>query len=656
MKIISLHLTNFQRAKDLRLQLDGRDADVYGDNAAGKTTIFNAFTWLLFGKDSTGAAGFTPKTRGPGGEDLHYLDHGVECVIELDDGRHVTLKKVYREVYTKKRGSTAEEFSGHTTDFYIDGVPAKEKEYANTLEALIGPPETLRMLSVPLYFPEAMSWDARRRILLEVCGDITDDEVIAATPALADLPAVLQKPGASGQMYTTDEYRKIAAAKRTEINKRLQEIPGRIDEATRAMPNIGLADAATVDARIDEIQRSIERVETDRASAAATVGTDTQRLISEAQAELAAARVRHVDAEAATHKEALDALAIVRREKQDLEHKLRGLKDDLTHTQVQRTRLDSLRESLLEEYRGVLYEAWDDAGEICRMCGQALPREQMEALQAEFNARKSKELERINARGQRECSQKMISALDDKSMALQKEIGGLQKQMAAVEDTLKTVESAQVSPLRFEDTAVYEEMSAKIDALKARQGGESASAQAILSQYDDRIAALRALVQEVQEQRTQITLAETQRKRIAELGDEEKRLAAEFEEIEHGIYLCEEFTRSKVSMLDDRINGKFQAVRFRLFVSQVNGGIKEDCEVLVPSEDGALVPFSTANNGGRINAGMEIIDTLANHYGISMPVFVDNAESVTRLRPMDAQVIRLIVSEADKRLRVEVKA
>ena len=113
MKIIQLNLNNFQGIRALTLDLDGKSASIYGDNATGKTTVYNAITWLLFDKSSTGAKGFTPKTRGADGE-LHNLEHSAEALIATEDCGKFRLKKVFREVYKKKNGSMTAEFSGHT--------------------------------------------------------------------------------------------------------------------------------------------------------------------------------------------------------------------------------------------------------------------------------------------------------------------------------------------------------------------------------------------------------------------------------------------------------------------------------------------------------------------------------------------------------------
>mgnify|MGYP007042502766 FL=1 len=128
----------------------------------------------------------------------------------------------------------------------------------------------------------------------------------------------------------------------------------------------------------------------------------------------------------------------------------------------------------------------------------------------------------------------------------------------------------------------------------------------------------------------------------------------EYEKTEQGVYLCEVFVKTKVALLTERINSKFKSVSFQLFREQTNGGVADCCEVLVPGEGGAMVPYSTANKAAVVNAGLEIIATLSHHYGVRLPIVVDNAESVTELLPVDSQVIRLVVSAEDESLRVEV--
>jgi hypothetical protein len=172
-----------------------------------------------------------------------------------------------------------------------------------------------------------------------------------------------------------------------------------------------------------------------------------------------------------------------------------------------------------------------------------------------------------------------------------------------------------------------------------------------ISAIQAEIDAINAQVNAYMSAKERSNTAAAQKKRISELSAREKELAKQYEYYQKGVYLCETFIRTKVKMLDERINSHFKSVRFKLFEDQINGGLKETCEVLVPGETG-LVPWRDANTAGCINAGLEIIGALSEHWGLSMPVIVDGAESVTRLNKIDAQVIKLVVDEDYKQLTV----
>ena len=158
----------------------------------------------------------------------HHLDHEVEGVFKVDGG---TLElKIYREKWVKRRGAAHQEFDGHEVDRFIDGVPVKKGEYTARVEQL-AKEDRFKLLTSPVYFNEFLHWEDRRRILLDVCGDVSDADVIKANPELKTLPNILGK-------HSIDDYRKIITAKRTEINKELNRLPVRIDEAHQGLPDI----------------------------------------------------------------------------------------------------------------------------------------------------------------------------------------------------------------------------------------------------------------------------------------------------------------------------------------------------------------------------------------------------------------------------------
>jgi len=651
MKLLNLNLTNFQGIKSAEFVFNGKSASIYGDNATGKTTIFNAFTWLLFDKPSTGAKNFTPKTKGKDG-DMHNLEHSAEATFQTAEGRVLTLKKTFKEVYKKKRGSASEEFDGHTIDYFIDGVPVKEKEYTTTIENLCGSVENLKMLTMPDYFSETMSWDERRRILLDICGDISDEEIIALNSELTGLIDFLRIPGANGHCYSVDEYKKIASAKKTDINKQLAEIPSRIDEAQRAMPDITEINAALTQATIDGLIKNLAELNERKHMAVMGDTAVLRKEIAEAETTLTEARAAFMKKASEVRAKIDDELSRAKSEEARIKQELSDSEHDLAMLIKKRDSLKSEREQLLAEYRRVASEVWDDKKAICPTCKRELPETDTEQMKSEFNLQRSRRLEEINQKGS-ECSREKIEVLDTIIAKTQTKISELQQQLQEAHQRSEEVAKLQNAiQTRFEDTPEFGELNRRVQEL--RRGLDTQSATEALRQLDERIQAITASITAERSKLLKLETAKMQANRIAELEQQEQRLAAEYEELNRGIYLCELFIKTKVSALTERINSRFKSVRFRLFVEQLNGGIKEDCEVMIPTSDGRLVPYSFANNAARINAGLEIIATLGEHLNAAMPVFIDNAESVTRIEPVSAQVIRLVVSEADKTLRLEI--
>lgn len=654
MKIIDIRLTNFQGIASLEIELDGKSAAIYGDNGTGKTTVFNAITWLLFDKPSTGAKNWSPKTRGADGE-IHNLEHGVTATFVLQDGSRVTLGKMLREVWKKKRGSVAAEYSGNTVDYFLDGVPVNEKEYTAAVAKYCGGEETMKLLTMPDYFPEAMEWRKRRELLLEICGDVTDEEIIEGTPDLIDLPTYLLKPGTLSQHYTVEEYAKIAKARKTDINRQLDAIPNRIDEAQRAIPT-DIPDKAVLEARLHAAAQAAEECRQEIAAVKAGGESTATAALAAARAELSTARSnytkRNTDAMAGTY----EALAAIDKEIRNAERRAEDAQAEAGTKRRQAERLSALRESILTEYREAAAVKFDADRETCPTCGRRLPEDQIEAMRADFNQKRAERLAAINERGRREANKDMIAAMEAMAQEREKQAAEAAQEAAAAREKREQISAGMATFPAFEETDEYKAIAARIAELEHTAAEADHGAAAQTAALDARLQECLAREHDIRGQIIQSENAEKQRARVAELEAQEKQLAEEYEKVERGVYLCEVFTKTKVSALTERINSKFRSVSFQLFTEQVNGGLSECCEVLVPSEGGAMVPYATANHAARVNAGLEIVATIAEHFGQEMPVIVDNAESVTRLIDTEGQVIRLVVSEADKTLRVEVAA
>lgn len=643
MKIKSLRLENFQGIASASFDFDGRSAAIYGDNATGKTTVFNAVAWLLFDKPGTGAKNFTPKTKGADG-DLHNLDHSAEAEFILPSGEIASFRKVYHEVWKKKRGSATAEFNGHTIDYYIDGVPAKEKAYTSTLENCCGGIERMKLLTMPDYFAEVIPWDERRKILLELCGDVTDEDVIRSDEALAELETYLRKPGTGNRFYSVEEYRKIASAGKSEINKQLQAIPGRIDEASRAIPD-GSVSAAELDVGISA--RTAEREGLLQKRAALLTGdtalAEARKKTIEAEAALASAKSAYSAKVNEANAHTMEKLASLTMELGRLRARAAEERSKAKQLSADAQRMTDARNRLLVEYAEVQAESWDDAKETCPTCGQRLPADKVEDMKAEFNRRRSERLTEINRRGKETCGKDAIAEAQRKADEAEREAAAAESEAAQLQASVDGLRENMKQFPAFETTPEYFELSGEVTGCRIAERKAAEGGAPDTSKIDAQLKALETELQELQRRKAQYEQAETQRRRIAELEAQEKQLGTEYEELDRGVWLCDEFTKAKVRMLTERINGKLEKVRFRLFQEQLNGGVKDDCEVLVPSDNGAMVPYRDANNAARINAGLEIIEALSKHWDMEMPVFVDNAEGVQNIKAISSQLIQLIV-------------
>lgn len=654
MKLTELQLENFQGIRSLSIKPDGMNISLYGTNGSGKTTVFNALTWLLFDKASTGEKGYSPKTKDADGNDVHNVNNAVHGTFTLDNGLILTLRKELHEKWTKKRGSDTEEYSGNETLYYIDGVPVQKAAYDKRIADICDPQKAM-MLTQTAYFPEMLSWKDRRQILLDICGDITDMDVLHSSAELQDLEAFLQKPGTIGQYYTVDEYRQIATAGKKKLNDELKTLPARIDEAMKAIPETSAESADSINSQLGYLRKRAAETSSSLATAGASdIETRARQHISEIQAEKAEAKARYIEAHAAETTAYKQRIATLQTQLEESRHKKSMAEKHLSEVHGKIEAMKALRAEMIDLYNNTKDREWT-GDTVCPTCGQPLPESEIEAARAKFNENRAKQLEEIRKRMESECSKVMLAELCAKIEEADAESKRLSDEYSKAEIELSDAREYEPYIAPFETTDEYAQFCEK-EREHAEMLNDTANS---VDEYKKKLRAeldgVKQKINILQTQLISIETAEKQRQRVEHLKADEKRLHKEYEQYDRAVFLCELFIRTKVQMLNNRINGKFDSVKFRLFKEQINGGIKEDCEVMIPAGSG-LVPYSSANNAAKINAGLEIIDTLATYWGITLPVFVDNAESVVQLRPIASQTIRLVVSEADDTLRMEVDA
>lgn len=660
MKLLRLQLTNFKGARDVVIEPDGADLNVYGDNATGKTTLVDALSWLLFGKDSSGSAKFDIKTRGKDGEPLRGLNHTVSGKFLTDSGKTIEFTRTFREVYTQTKGTATKKFGGHTTDYFVDGVPlGTESEYLAAV-ASICKMDVFRLLTDPTFFCDALEWRKRREMLLDLIGDLTDQDVIDSNSDLKELPAILNGRPIEG-------FRKIIASRMKSINEELEAIPHRLDEAHRAILEL----PAKPDKTTEDLGRQIAEIETRKAEARSGGEIARRQVrITEIQGEIQAL----TNEVARTNQ---DATADLRSEISQMVIKGSELQNEITKKRAQVETAQTLIadknkdlvvltqsiEKLREEGLAILNRAftWDDSQETCESCGQRLPAESVEGRKeialGGFNAKKSEDLEANKAKG-KETADKIAAAkayitdLEQKVEVAKVQITNLETEYDALEsvqkakkDHLNELVDAQPDATKHPK---YEELVSEREALEKATAEERLSIDGTLAELDRKATELRIELAAVNSYESTITLNASTNRRIQELEQRQKDLAAEFEVLRSHEHLTNVFIRSKVRLLTEKINARFQMASFQLFEDQINGGLAECCEATFGG-----VPYRSLNHAAKINVGLDIIQTLGEHIGFMPPIMIDGAESVTQVFPTDAQQIRFIVSAPDKKLRIE---
>lgn len=429
MKLISLKLKNFKGIKPFELQANGENITVFGDNATGKTTLFDAFIYLLFGKDSQGRSDFEIKTLDKNGQVLHGLDHEVEGLFNID-GRPLTLRKVFAEKWTKKRGQVQAEFTGHSTDYFINGVPVQKKEYDAKISE-IADENIFKLLTSPTYFNTQLHWQERRKTLLDVCGDISDEDVINSNESLKRLPEILQ-----GRKI--DEHRKVIAARRAAINDELIKIPVRIDEAERALPDVIGIDVAAVTAEIKQLESAKQQKERELITAqnGGEIAEKTKEL-RRIEAELLELENQFTQVKIVQSNRKQEALNDAIANVMVIKRKLIGLKSSIEEKSAEVEKLEAANAKRRNDWSTIKSLNFEfEQAEICPTCGRPLPAEELaaarETAEKAFNLDKSEKLEKIVAEG-KEAAERIKT--------LNNEITEIQAQITSAEEEIKTAET-----------------------------------------------------------------------------------------------------------------------------------------------------------------------------------------------------------------------
>lgn len=652
----SLHMENFKGIRSLDVKFSNK-IKIKGQNAAGKTTIFDAFTWLLFNKNSAGEEKFNVRPLDKDGKRIDNVEIKVAGVIEVD-GKEVELSKVQKQNWVKKRGTDTVTLQGNVNSFEIDGYPKSEAEFKTYISGLAQSEEMFKMLTNPQYF-SSLKWKEQRDILMKLVADVSDVELAQIDAKYAPLIDELEKAP------STDDIRAKFSKALSEWKKKQAEIPVRIDEAEKSKVDVDVAEQELLKA---DLERKIEALED--LMAKSDVRIDEMRSEEmHCQFEMSAI-AQTMDNELSSKKHEIENHKYDRERKlEDVRSSIRKAQDSIERSKKSISEQTLKKSDLVKRYKEEKEKKFDDSKwifdvstTVCSLCGQRLPEDKIESLRADFSQRKADAIEIFN-----EEHAKTLAMIVDDGNACAEMIKNLTKNNKELENkinTLKLNEAEEIDIIKgfdeqiskipacadYMQNAEYAKLKAKQDKLLVDIAElESKGADKAVEDAKADKAKLKSQLDEVNKIIAQAANNVAIDDRIETLRDEQKEIGQKVADQEQMLYLLEEFIRFKLDKVSESINSHFKTVNFKLFEMQLNGGMKDCCECTVNG-----VPYSTLNSGHRIVAGLDIIRSLSELYGVSAPIFVDNAESLNEFNvpAVDAQLILLSVSE-DKQLKVE---
>lgn len=656
-----MHIVNFKGVRDLAIDFDAVETDITGCNGSGKTTIVDAFTWLLFKKDSMSRTEFDLKTLDADGKIIYQLPHEVSAVINVD-GEDITLCRRLIEKWPKRNGQPT--FTGNTIEQTVNDVPCNEKEY-NAKIAEICDEDTFKKITSPTFFVSQKT-DKQKADLMRMAGEINDADLAAGN---SEFEMLLRMLGEGKNRKTIDELKREIGAKKTRVKSEITDIPGRIDEKKRDIAKSTddwaaidseiatvTAERDDVDAQLTDINAAAKRIENERYDLAAQISNRRIALKNRRQqiTDDALAGVRAVKRELQRIDTDIDT------EQRHIARLTRLIESDtaaLNDLNARRTRMLAEYKSFDKRIAEITAETitFDDTDFVCPTCHRPLEIDDIatkqEEMAARFEADKQSRIARIKTeKGANLTAGKRVKSEIEQTRA---NIAAAEAERAehrrrhealhAERMTKNDITEPDVEPIIAVDPEIVR-ITAEIAELESKQNEPMPESSSNRDELKSKRAELNARLDELKARAAKRQSVDDDENRIDELESKYRRLNDELTELEHIEFVIAEFSKVKSEAIDARINGMFAVVRFRWIKYRINGEENETCEATING-----VPYASLNTAGRIIAGIDIINAICRFEGVTAPIFVDNRESVTTELPrIESQIVNLIATTDDR--------
>jgi|LGOV01.1.fsa_nt_gb hypothetical protein len=646
-----MRIRNFKGIRDFSLKLNNKNNKIYGKNGVGKTTLYDAFVWCLFGKDSTGRSQFGIKPVDEFNQVIDQLNNEVKMIIDIE-GKEMSIMRTNLEKWVTRRGTGEKVFDGNETKYEFDQVPVTKKEFQKRIESEIINENSFKLLTNLKEFNN-LGWKKRRDILFEIAGNLDDEIITQSNPKLEDFIDMLQ-----GRSF--DDFKAMTSLKISKIKKEKNGIPIRLDEHSRKLKEKPLVEKEAADIKIKEIKSSIAKIDK-KINGVIEKNKSNNEIISK----ISELKFKLSDIEVS--------------EKIKLNKNKNKLKNDLEvliiNMAAQNRKIDSIvknnveNENSITKFKKINEEKRIEYAEIgkktfeepnredfkCPCCKQSLPSdnidEKINELKINFNKEIKSQKITINTIGK--SNNLKIKNYTTEIKVSSEELEKINNSLLEMDERKKEIEEEiklEVFDLQVEihENEEYQNVLKEIEKLE-KTIKENQDTKTLLDTRDE-------LQEEIKEFKNILKVyleIEENEIRRNEILTEEQKLIDELVELENEEFKCEEFIRTKVELTESKMNSLFSFVKFKMFEKQVNGAMAETCKAMVNTNGKSLVVFDDANTAGQINAGIDIVNTLSNFYEISAPIFIDHNESIIKTLKTDSQLIGLYVSDDHEGLHHE---
>ena len=667
MKQIILHsltLTNFRGEKQRTTTFNPNSPTyICGDNGLGKTRHFDAFCWLLFGKDSHDRKDFELRTYDANHEPLHHCECSVAAEISVD-GEIINLKRKYKEDWVKPRGQAEEVLKGNVTECTWNDVPVKVSEYSKRIRENIIDETVFKMITNPRYFCEKMKWQLQREQLLQMAGTKTDAEIAADNK---DFQTLLDRLNGK----SLSDFRKEIAAAKKPLQAEKDGIEPRIDQVQKMRPENEDWDALAKEetSLTTQIADIDSQLQSDDKRDEETLKRISQfrRQVDDLEAkkdDIIKREQKKVDDEADKSNNERDQLQKQRSALYEKHNEIQGDIDSNKQRQAylneQISGIDKQLADLRNEWFSISKSVYTGS-EICPVCGQRLPQDMIDKAKLAFEDDKKKKLIDNNNNGKKLSAQKkpFVDELAKKVGDLKTLESNLKANDKATVDIFdqinkhKLVQKTPVNPQDFDDWKETDKEQKDVEK-KIKLLQTSLEKSGDKEEREKQVAKLKADKETLQQKLEDVKAHLANKKRIEDdlaeiesLTNRGKELAEQIAQLEKKEFIADQFSKKKVKDCEQRVNGLFHYVRFQLFDTTQESNEFECCTPLLNG-----IPYGVVNTASKLNMGLDIINTLCRFNNVTAPIFIDSAESINHPIPTQSQLIFLRVT-SDKQLIIK---